>query len=88
MSSVRTFFFKTGKVSNAVFSRISKHGLTMLISEKYRLVTQTFSKIQPLKLALFFLEIAFAKPNYSYRKIHILPKLQIIRSSFIEQLKF
>ena len=38
---------------------ISKYGLRSVKSEKIRFVTHRFSKIWPIKLAVFFLEICF-----------------------------
>ena len=38
---------------------IEKYGLRFVKSEKIRFVTHRFSKIQPIKLAIFFSEICF-----------------------------
>ena len=38
---------------------IAKYGLRFVKSEKIRFVTHRFSKIQPIKLAIFFSEICF-----------------------------
>ena len=38
---------------------IEKYGLRFVKSEKIRFVTHRFSKIRPIKLAIFFLEICF-----------------------------
>ena len=81
-------FFQDDQISKTEFSWNSKYGQRFIISKKFKYGTNTFLKLQPRKVGVFFQDFYFSCHNYRYSKIQIAFKVLTIKTSLKVQVKF